>query len=161
MAIIENTVELPELAFEAEHRAIFQPEFDAHDGAIVQGTVGTPGIFKGADDDDDIALYHVRMLVGPFWKDVQSVVPKVTIDGFFSSNPDQDDNMRWTVQGLEWDTVGEFGPNNDELRIRLKFDVLVQGEHANVWALGYYLMASGRRFGSGGLNTPGPVKEQG
>ena len=47
------------------------------------------------------------------------------------------------------------------LRIRLKFDVIVQGEHANVWALGYYVMASGRMRGPGGINDPEPVKPQG
>ena len=51
----------------------------------------------------------VRMLVGPFWRDVRSVVPKVTIDGFYSTNPDQDDYMRWKVRDLTWDTGGEFG----------------------------------------------------
>jgi hypothetical protein len=88
-------------------------------------------------------------------------VPKVTIDGFFSTSPDEDDYMRWRIKNLTWDTQGEFGPSQDELRIRLKFTVDVQGEHAMVTQLGYYLLASGRRLGVGGISEPGPVKPQG
>jgi hypothetical protein len=47
------------------------------------------------------------------------------------------------------------------LRIRLKFFVDVQGEHAQVFSLGYYFLASGRRLGVDGMNSPGPVKKQG
>jgi hypothetical protein len=158
MAII---LEPPASAFEAEHRGFFQPETEAHVGVVVQGSVNTAGSLKGNEDDNVVEDYDVRLLVGPFWGDVKNVVPKVTIDGFRSTSPDEDDFMWWEVSGLSWDTVGEQGPNQDELRIRLKFRVDVQGEHAQVIRLGYYLLASGRRLGAGGLNQPGPVKSQG
>ena len=147
--------------FEAEHRGFFQPETEAHVGVIVQGSVDTTDILKGNESDQHIETYDVRLLVGPLWQNVENVVPKVTIDRFHSSNPDQDDFMTWGVQNLTWDTIGELGPSNDELRIRLNFLVKIQGEYAQIKRLGYYLLASGRRLGVGGLNTPGPVKEQG
>jgi hypothetical protein len=147
--------------FEAEHRGLYQPETESHVGVIVQGCVDTGGNLIGNEDDSVSETYDVRLLVGPFWQGVSNVVPKVTIDGFYSSNPDEDDYMRWEVQNLSWDTVGEFGPNQDELRIRLKFQVVVQGENAQIVRLGYYLLAQGRRLGAGGLNAPGPVKQQG
>lgn len=156
------TIEMPPAGeFEGEHRGLYQPETEAHVGVIVQGSVNTRDVLEGNEHDHTVESYNVRMLVGPFWRDVQSVVPKVTIDGFDSTSPDEDDFMQWEVQNLTWDTIGEFGPNQNELRIRLKFRVDVQGEHAQVIRLGYFLMASGRRLGEGGLNTPGPVKQQG
>lgn len=155
-------IELPPVGdFEAEYRGLYQPEMEAHVGVIVQGSVGTHDIFKGDEQDNFMKDYDVRLLVGPFWQNVHSVVPKVTIDGFHSSNPDEDDFMHWEVRRLTWDTVGEFGPNQNELRIRLKFRVSIMGEHARIYRLGYYLLASGRRLGVGGLNQPGPVKPQG
>ena len=155
-------IELPQAGdFEAEHRGLYQPETEAHVGVIVQGSVKILDILKGNEEDDVVETYDVRLLVGPFWQDVKSVVPKVTIDGFDSTNPDQDNFMQWEVRNLSWDTLGEFGPSNDELRIRLKFKVDIRGEHAQIKRLGYYLLASGRGLGVGGLNEPGPVKKQG
>lgn len=153
--------EPPASAFEAEHRGLYQPEPGAHVGVIIQGSVGTKGHLKGNEWDQVVEAYDVRLLVGPFWEDVRSVVPKVTIDGFDSTNPDEDDFMQWEVSGLSWDTVGEFGPSQNELRIRLKFRVDIQGEYAQIVRLGYYLLASGRGLGVGGINAPGPVKQQG
>jgi hypothetical protein len=69
--------------------------------------------------------------------------------------------MEWNIHNLSWDTVGEFGPNQNELQIRLKFRVDIQGENEQIIRLGYYLLANGRRLGEGGLNQPGPVKQQG
>lgn len=155
-------VELPPAGeFEAEHRGLYQPETESHVGVIVQGSVKTLDLLKGNESDNVVETYDVRLLVGPFWQDVASVVPKVTIDGFDSTNPDEDDFMQWEIRNLSWDTLGEFGPNQNELRIRLKFQVDIQGEHAQIQRLGYYLLASGRRLGVGGLNEPGPVKQQG
>jgi hypothetical protein len=154
-------VEPPAGDFEAEYRGRYQPEPTSHVGVIVQGSVGLTSALHGDDDDDTQKSHDVRLLVGPFWQNVENVVPKVTIDGFFSTSPDEDDYMRWRVRDLTWDTQGEFGPNQDELRIRLKFTVDVQGEHAMVTQLGYYLLAGGRRLGVGGISEPGPVKPQG
>lgn len=151
----------PSGTFDAEHRGFFQPETEAHVGVIIQGNVDTRDVIKGDEWDQVIQSYDIRMLVGPYWTQIENVVPKVTIDGFDSKNPDQDDFMRWEVLGLRWDSIGEQGPNNDELRIRLRFRVDVQGEHARIVRLGYFLMASGRRLGVGGINEPGPVFPQG
>ena len=157
MAIVEPAAS----AFEAEHRGLYQPETEAHVGVIVQGSVDTHAKLIGNDDDGVIETYDVRLLVGPFWQDVKTVVPKVTIDGFKSTNPDEDDFMQWEIMNLTWDTVGEFGPNQNELRIRLNFQVFVRGAHSQIVRFGYYLLASGRRLGEGGLSEPGPVKQQG
>ncbi len=157
MAIIEP----PANAFEAEYRGRYQPLPVSHVGVIVEGSVGFLSTLVGNSDDAKINTYDMRLLVGPYWRNVESCVPKVTIDGFYSSNPDEDDFMRWRVRDLTWTTQGEFGPSQDELRIRLDFKVDVQGEEAQVIQLGYYLLASGRRLGEGGLNEPGPVKPQG
>ncbi len=147
--------------FEAEHRGSYTPDPTAHKGAIVQGNVILPReTLMGHVEDYLPKSYAVQMLVGPYWQDVQSVVPSVTINGFHSSNPDQDDFMSWQVLSLSWDTVGQQGPH-DELRIRLKFRLIIYGVHAQIHRLGYYLMASGRRLGEGGLSKPGPVKPQG
>ena len=160
MAIVEPETS----AFEGEWRSFYQPEVEAHVGVIVQGSVDTILKLKGNEDDEITETHDVRLEVGPFWEGtagVLSVVPKVTIDGFFSTNPDQDDHMLWEVKNLSWDTVGEFGPGQNELRIRLKFQVSIRGEHAQIIRLGYYLLAQGRRLGVGGINEPGPVKQQG
>jgi hypothetical protein len=101
--------EPPADSFEAEHRGRYQPVPTSHVGVIVQGSTGFGGYMLGNDDDSEFDTYDVRMLVGPFWRDVRSVVPKVTVDGFYSTNPDQDDYMRWKVRDLTWDTGGEFG----------------------------------------------------
>ena len=66
----------------------------------------------------------MRLLVGPFWQNVEAVVPSVTINGFWNSNADEDDEQKWEIKDLTWDTVNEFGPNQDELRIRLNCKVL-------------------------------------
>ena len=81
--------------------------------------------------------------------------------GQSESNSDEDDEQQWMIHDLHWDTVGESGPSNDELRIRLKFKVRVQGEYSRVIRIGYYVIARGHRLGQGGLNEPGPVKPQG
>lgn len=151
-------------AYEAEYRHCFEAKSPTigtkFPHVIVQGSVcGIP--LMGNEDEEKDNQYDVRLLVGPYWKNVEAVVPSVTIDGFWNSNADQDDQQKWEIKELKWDTVNEFGPNNDELRIRLKFKVLVRGEESHVFRFGYYLIAMGRQLGDGGLNIPGPVKEQG
>lgn|GEM_PF-1891133 len=164
MEIVELTAD----RFEPEHRHQFEAVSPSGPHVVIQGSIrtfpsGPPpnGALRGNEDDDEENEFDVRILVGPFWKDVQSVVPKVTIDGFVSFNPDEDDALKWEIRELEWDTIGELGASNDELRIRLKFRVIVRGEHSWITRLGYHVMARGRRLGDGGLNTPGPVKTQG
>lgn len=150
----------PQGVFDAEHRGFFQPEIEDHVGVIVQGSVDTRDILKGDDSDQVIVSHDIRMVVGPFWRQISTVVPKVTVDGFDSTNPDQDDFMRWEITSLRWMKDGPLGPN-DEDRIKLMFRVNVQGEHAQVIRLGYFLMASGRALGVEGIDEPGPVIDQG
>ncbi len=147
--------------YEAEHRGLYTPNPTAHTGVIIQGAISSDpyGNMVGGDWDVDWMKYDVRLMVGPYWKHVDSVVPKVTIDGYYSTNPDQDDLMRWGIYNLRWDTVGEFGPGQNEHQIRLRMEVEIMGEHARVSRLGYYVMASGRGLGEGGLSSPGPVKD--
>lgn len=158
-------VEPPAQAYEPEHRYQFRAQSPAGPHVVVQGSVDTflnaVGLLQGNPDDGQDNEYEVRLLVGPFWRDVQAVVPKVTIDGFRNTNADEDDQQKWEIKDLSWDTVGELGPANDELRIRLRANVLVRGQASQVIRLGYYLLARGRRLGQGGLGTPGPVRQQG
>jgi len=148
--------------YEPEYRYQFAAKSPSGPHVVVQGSVNTePEQLKGFPLDEYSTVYDVRLLVGPYWRDVQAVVPTVTIDGFWNSNSDEDDEQQWRIYDLHWDTVGEFGPSNDELRIRLTFKVLVQGEYSRVMRIGYHVFARGRRLGEGGLNEPGPVKQQG
>lgn len=148
--------------YEPEYRYQFEAKDPSGPHVVVQGSVDTePDILQGFPLDEFSSEYEVRLLVGPFWKDVQAVVPSVTIDGFWNANADEDDEQQWRIHSLTWDTVNEFGPSSDELRIRLKFKVRVQGEYSRVMRIGYYVFARGRKLGEGGLNEPGPVKQQG
>jgi hypothetical protein len=158
-------VEPPSQDYEPEHRYQFVAQSPSGPHVVVQGSVDTflhaVGYIQGNPNEGEDNEYDVRLEVGPFWRDVQAVVPKVTIDGFRNTNSDEDDQQKWEIKDLTWDTIGELGASNDELRIRLKMKVLVRGEVSQIIRLGYYLLARGRRLGAGGLNTPGPVRSQG
>lgn len=148
--------------YEPEYRYQFEAQNPPGPHVVAQGSVNVKGsVLQGVALDELIKTYEILLLVGPYWEDVESVVPKVTIDGFMNTNADEDDEQRWEIDNLSWDTVGGFGPNKDEKRIRLKFDLAIQGEESRIIRLGYYLIARGRRLGAGGLNQPGPVKDQG
>ena len=153
-------IEPPAADYEAEHRGLYRPLPEAHIGAIVQGSVEFHGLLAGGPQDSAEQVYEVRLLVGPCWRDVQNVVPKVTVDGVRNGNTNEGGITDWRVRNLSWDTVGECGPSGDESRIRLRFELCVQREHSQIVNLGYYLMANGRRLGAGGLNEPGPVRRQ-
>ncbi|MDJ0835570.1 MAG: hypothetical protein QNK37_03580 [Acidobacteriota bacterium] len=157
MAIYEPA----ESSYEPEYRLQFLTKSPPYPHVVVQGSVNLGTDLMGNDDETIDNEYDVRLLVGPYWKHLRNVVPSVTINGYWNSNADEDDQQKWDVWGLTWDTVGEFGANNDELRIRLKFNFRVRGEESRVMRIGYYLIANGRGLGAEGLNIPGPVKEQG
>lgn len=145
--------------YEAEYRYQFQARTPRGPHVIVQGSVITD--LRGHSDDDN-SEYVVELLVGPFWKrSIEAVVPSVTINGFWNSNADEDDQQLWEIKNLTWDSVNEFGKTKDEFRVRLTFTVLVRGEESHIIRLGYYLVASGVELGDGGLNAPEPVKPNG
>lgn len=158
---MSNTIYEPSPGdYEAEYRGLYQPVPTAHTGVIMQGSVAIPEeTLIGHEEDYLFKIYDVRLLIGPFWQHVDSVVPKVTIDGYKHTNPDEDDFLEWVVRNLTWDTIGGFGPGQSERRIRLKFEVVVRAPHAFILRFGYFAMASGRRLGDGGIGAPGPIKD--
>ncbi len=148
--------------YEPEYRYHFEAQSPSGPHVVVHGSVDTlPDQLLGDENDQYQKAYEVRLMVGPLWKDVQAVVPSVTIDGFWNNNADEDDHQWWSIKNLTWDTVNEFGPSHDELRIRLKFIITLSGEHSHIHRLGYNLFARGRALGEGGIDAPGPVRQQG
>lgn len=105
--------------------------------------------------DDEWEEYEVRAVVGPWWRDVQTVVPYVAINGFHNDDWDEVDAAGWVIRKLTWDTVGgNEAPHIDEERIRLKFHLGVKGEESFVMSIGYYFTARGRNLGVKGINSP-------
>jgi hypothetical protein len=152
-----STYEPPPAAYEPEHRYQFEAGSPSGPHVVVSGSVNMHGALTGNEDEETANNYDVDLLVGPWWRNVQSVVPSVTITGYSNSNPDEDDYQAWYISALTWDTVGGTGPNVDEERIRLNFKVQIRGEHSGVGRIAYYLFARGRQLGLAGLNAPGPV----
>jgi len=142
-----------------EHRLVFAAQSPAGAHVAASGFVNMS--LKGQPEENAYAFYDVRLNVGPFWRQVRAVVPHVAIARVVSINTDEDDLFGLRVQNLTWDTTNEHGPSQDELRIRLKFQIAVAGEYLRVEGLHYYFFASGRALGEGGINKPGPVVEQG
>jgi hypothetical protein len=142
-------------AYEPEWRYSFQVTSPSGPHVVVSG-LGTTGEVKGMSDDH-FEDYDVEMIVGPWWKDLWSVVPIVT--GSFVSNDDadEDDEQGWAISGLTWDAVSGTGAFVNEERIRLKFHAGVKGENQKLIQFGYYLTARGRELGHEGLDSPGPV----
>ncbi|MGI9551862.1 MAG: hypothetical protein ACR2MT_11730 [Aurantibacter sp.] len=144
-------------SYEPEHRYQFSAKNPAGVHVVVSGNVLTSDDLRGNEDETVDNVHEVHFIVGPWWRDVNSVVPSVRITGFINSDADIDDEQGWNIRELTWDTVGGTGPNISEERIRLKFKVRVRGEKSIVRNIGYYLIASGRRLGEVGLKSPGPV----
>ncbi|MGI9546127.1 MAG: hypothetical protein ACR2MM_02730 [Flavobacteriaceae bacterium] len=152
MIIIEP--EFP-AGWEKEHRYQFAAKSPAGPHVVLSGAVV---LHAKGEEDDQYTGYDVRIVVGPWWRDVASVVPFVTIAAFVNDDWDSVDEAGWGISKLEWDTIG--GPNTpapDEERIRLKFNLSVKGEGSMVFRIAYQLTARGRRLGVNGLNSPGPV----
>ena len=140
--------------YEKEHRLQFEAKAPSWTFVVISGSVGGSLLFVGGDDEN-YTTHEMELVVGPWWRDVQDVVPFVTVNGFDESNADEDDEMGWSIEQLTWDTVGGTqGPNIDEERIRLKFKILLKGEEAHVTRIGYYLTAGGRALGAGGIDSP-------
>jgi hypothetical protein len=144
-------VPIPE-AFEKEHRLMFEAKNPSGPHVVFSGNVTITAL--GQEDEDFFNETEVHIEVGPFWKDVQSVAPFVTISAFNNSNADDDDEQGWAISKLTWDTIGGTGPQIDEERIRLKFVVSAKGENSNAFGIGYYVTARGRELGAGGLMVP-------
>ena len=149
-------------SYEAENRFAFTGSLSPAGAYVVgQGSVDMkPYEVIGHPLDKFSILYKVELIVGPYWKDVSLVTPQVVIDGFHNANADEDDEQAWRISNLTWDRVGGFGPNGNLKRIRLKFEVLVQGEYSQLTRLGYHYFARGRELGPDGVAEPGPVKPQ-
>ena len=139
--------------FEKEHRYQFEAKSPAGPHVVVSGN--TWGLGTLGTNDDTFEDYEVRLIVGPWWKDVQNVVPFVTINGFMNDDWDEVDAAGWEVTDLTWDTVGgDQAPHLDEERIRLKFILRVRGEGSAVIRTAYHFFARGRQLGAEGLGSP-------
>jgi hypothetical protein len=161
MGIFQGILQPDPNKFEAEYRYRFDAKSPAGPHVVVQGSINTEGLMVGNSFEEIDNEYELHLVVGPFWRDVKSVVPSVTVNGFWNSNADEDDEEKWEVKDLTWDAVSGTGPNVDEERVRLKFTVLLRGENSKITRIGYYLFARGRQLGTSGLNAPSPVKPQG
>ena len=153
MAIIE--AEFP-IGYEKEHRFQFAAKSPAGPHVVLSGAVEISGAL--GKEDEFSTEYEMRIVVGPWWSDIASVVPFVTIAAFHNDDWDEVNEAGWAVSNLEWDTIG--GPDSpapDEERIRLKFLLNVKGVGSSVYRISYQLTARGRMLGVGGLNSPGPV----
>ena len=153
MTIIELTSG-KELVFDEEHRHQFEPKSPSWVHVVASGSAQLGGSVVGTSDDL-YEKYEVQLVVGPWWRDVQSVVPFVTINGFQQNDWDSVDEAGWWISNLSWDTVGgNQGPHLDEERIRLKFEVRVKGEGSSISKIAYNFTAAGRRLGVKGLGSP-------
>ncbi len=144
------------LGYEKEHRYQFEAKRPAGDHVVLSGAT----VIRGAvgEKDEFFTEYDVRLVVGPWWRHVGSVVPFVTIAYFQNSDWDEVDEAGWAVSNLVWDTIGgPDSPGPDEERIRLKFTLSVKGIGSTVSRIAYQLTARGRHLGIEGLNSPGPV----
>ena len=142
--------------FDHEHRLLFEPKAPSWQHVMLSGSLIPASSLKGTNDDT-YENYDVRLVVGPWWKHLQVVVPFVTINGFLQTDWDEVDEAGWTVRELTWDTVGgPPGPNQDEERVRLKFILGVKGVRSYVTNIAYHLTAAGRRLGDGGVGSPAP-----
>ena len=104
-------------------------------------------------DDDVYTDYDVHLVVGPYFQNVVSVVPYVTILSYDNEDSDDDDEQGWRIEGLQWDAVSGTGPYVNEERIRLKFKLSLKGENTSIYRIGYYVTARGRNLGHDGLKS--------
>jgi hypothetical protein len=82
--------------YEPEHRYQFTAENPAGPHVVIQGTAGAAeGALLGNEDEEIANEYEMHLVVGPYWKYVDSAVPSVTINGFWNSNADEDDQQIW------------------------------------------------------------------
>jgi hypothetical protein len=143
-------------AYEPEWRYEFEAAGPSGPHVVVSGIAVVAQLLTGTSDDN-WEEYEVYLTVGPYWRDVQSVVPSVTVNGFWNENADQDDQQGWALDRLTWDAVSGTDQYVDEERIRLKFFVGLLGENSYIFYLGYNLFARGRELGHEGLSSPQPV----
>lgn len=155
-----NIVEPPDATYEKEWRLQFAAKNPSGPHVVVSGNVNLSQQAKGTADDH-FEEYEVHLVVGPYWKSVNQVVPHVTFSGFENTNADEDDEEAWWITDLTWDALsGEPGPHVDEERIRLKFKIGIKGENSNILGVAYQLVARGRELGFEGLNSPPNVWTQ-
>ena len=158
-----SIVEIPANLMVPEHRHAFKPASPSWDHVVVSGEVdldnsSAEAVALQGHSDDDTSFYEVHLKVGPWWRDVQTCVPQVSIDGYLNHDADEDDQQSWIIRNLKWTTDGEGAPNVGEVRIRLEFEVGLRGEATWLRGLGYGFTAAGRRLGVGGVGQPGPIK---
>jgi hypothetical protein len=158
MAIVLDQLDpAAEGTFENESRILFTPAAPPFPHVVFSGSVsGLENIYGNILTDDDSRDTEVHLVVGPWWKHLQNVVAHVAIGEYYSSNPDQDDFMRWGSQKVRFtEKLGEIGtPNAGEKRIQLEFVVRLQGQHSSVRQINYYVTAVGRTLGAGGIQSP-------
>jgi hypothetical protein len=157
MALYETASPGP--AWDKEHRHLFSGVNPSWDHVIFSGSTNIAGS-QGEPGDKWIEnTYH--LIVGPWWKDVQRVVPYVTMNGFANDNWDEVDKAGWNISDLDWDTVGgTTQPHINEERIRLKFTIAIKGKDSSLFRIAYHVTAAGRGIGEKGINSPDPGVNQ-
>jgi hypothetical protein len=71
------------------------------------------------------------------------VTPTITVSFWSHDSSEEDDNSGWSVHDVKWDTVGGITPHLEDERIRIRCQISVKGEHAQVVALGYHVLGQG------------------
>ena len=147
----------------AEFRHGFKEPGTDWDHVVVSGEIdllisGNNNFLILGETDDDMKWYEIHVLVGPWWRSLSKVVPYVSNTGFINFNADEDNKIGWAIANVRWARDGDGAPHPEEERVRLEFDVGVQGELSKLFRLSYHVTAAGRRLGDGGIDEPGPVQ---
>ncbi len=136
---MSNLIEAVVTEESVDNRVLFHIDTMAHMSFTGFAQINAPG----AEDEETYMRHDVVVVVGPWWRAVRQVTPMVTVSAWSHRNSDEDDNSGWAVRNVTWDTVGGTGAHQDHERIRIRFEVLVWGEHARMVALGYYVLGRG------------------
>src|SRR5215218_1398295 len=106
--------------FEKESRILFTPAEPPFPHVVLSGSVFgiEHSIYGNIQTDENTKDTTIQLVVGPWWKHLQKVVAHVAIGEYYSSNPDQDDHMRWGIHQLTFTEKGGAtgGPNASEKR---------------------------------------------
>lgn len=139
--------------YDNEHRYAFEAKAPAGPHVVVSGRVHAEAL---SDSDTTIKTTSMILTLGPWLIGISDVVPYVSISEFWNHDADEDDEQAWSISKPQWDTIG---PNpkpgqDDEERVRLKFDVGLKGEASRVGYVSYYVFIRARQMGKDGLKFP-------
>lgn len=116
--------------------AIFVHEGQPEPGGLA---LALDGPFSFVSDDDTVHTTVVELVVGPEWRNVFQVSPIVSPAGVQSWDSDEVDHSLWVVRSCAWDTKQTLAGE----RIRLEFEIEVQGAGNGFVNFAYQLVATG------------------